>query len=93
MMVLIGPSDHADFEFHLGNWLGHPSSADYRTRPELEKLRGMNMKIFCFCGEDDSGVICPELDSTLATNVILPGGHRVGGNFSPISKVILESVR
>jgi len=93
-LALIGPCRYADFEFHLGNWLGRASSSpEYRTKPELEKLRGMNMKIFCFSGENDSDVLCPELDSALAATIVLRGGHRVGGNFAPISRVILENAR
>jgi type IV secretory pathway VirJ component len=51
------------------------------------------MKIFCFCSEDDSGVICQELDPALSTSIVLKGGHRVRGNFAPISKAILEDIK
>jgi type IV secretory pathway VirJ component len=57
-IVLMGLSPYTDFEFYLTNRLGRTSSsAECRVKPELEKLRGMNVKIFCFCSEEDSGVI------------------------------------
>ncbi len=91
-IVLIGMSHHADFEFHLGDWLGRgPSNLEYPTIPELGKLRGM--KIFCFYGTHDSDILCSELDSTLVACITLPGGHRVRGNYEPISKVILEQAQ
>ncbi|MGD1047616.1 MAG: AcvB/VirJ family lysyl-phosphatidylglycerol hydrolase, partial [Candidatus Krumholzibacteriaceae bacterium] len=91
-IVLIGMSHNAEFEFHFGDWLGGgPATLDYPTIPELGKLRGM--RIFCFYGKHDSDILCSELDSTLAACITLPGGHRVRGNFAPISKVILEQVK
>jgi type IV secretory pathway VirJ component len=91
-IVLIGMSHNAEFEFHFGDWIGRgPTNLDYPTIPELGKLRGM--KIFCFYGKHDSDILCSEIDSTLAQCMTLPGGHRVGGNYAPISKVILEQAR
>jgi type IV secretory pathway VirJ component len=93
-IALVGPSRYAEFQFHISDWLGRaPSPSIYRTGPELEKLRGTNIRIFCFAGESDSDAICSELDTTLATSIVLRGGHRVRGNFEPIGSVILESIR
>lgn len=90
-IVLISPSRDAEFQFHIGDWFGRTSSSiPYRTKPEIEKLRGT--KIFCFYGEDDTDVLCTELDATLATTVALPGGHRVRGRYAPISKAVLETI-
>ena len=90
-IVLISPSRDAEFQFHIGDWLGRTSSSiPYRTKPELEKLRGT--KIFCFYGKDDADVLCTELDASLATTIVLPGGHRVRGRYTPISKAILETI-
>jgi type IV secretory pathway VirJ component len=91
-IVLIGLSSYAEFSFHLGDWLGRaPATKEYPTLPELEKLRGM--KITAFHGEHDSDAQCLGKDTGLATCVTLPGGHRIGGDYSPISRAILEQVR
>ena len=91
-VALIGLSHHGEFEFHLGDWLGRgPSTTEYPTLPELQKLRGM--RIYCFYGRHDSDILCSEIDSTLAKCVTIAGGHRLRGNYAPISSVIIEEAR
>lgn len=92
LVVLMGPSHTAEFEFHLTNWLGGSSKKNaLLVLPEVEKLRGK--KILCFYGEDDKDTICPELGTNLAKVILLKGGHRVGGNFEPIVKQILQEIK
>jgi len=93
LITLLGPSHYADFEFHLTDWLGATRrSTSLAVLPEIEKLRGM--RILCFYGEDEEDTLGPELASSgLATVVKLEGGHRVGRNFEPIAREILEAVR
>jgi type IV secretory pathway VirJ component len=87
-LVLLGPSPTVDFAFHLTNWLGVDThKSDLPVRPELEKLRGTH--ILCLYGDQESDSICPGLDPALARVVLLKGGHRIGGNFSPV----LEEIR
>jgi type IV secretory pathway VirJ component len=85
-IVLISPDRDAEFQFHIGDWFGHGASTPYRTKPELEKLRGI--RTYCFYGADDTDVLCTELDPPLATTVRLPGGHRVRGRYGPIVTAI-----
>jgi type IV secretory pathway VirJ component len=37
-VALLGPSEHAAFEFHVASWLGGGSDLQYPTRPELQRL-------------------------------------------------------
>jgi type IV secretory pathway VirJ component len=88
MLVLIGPSTTAEFEFHLSNWLGGSSNKNsLPTKPEVEKLNGMN--ILCVYGENDEDVLCNDLPPGLVKSIMLQGGHRVKGNYAPIVEAIL----
>jgi type IV secretory pathway VirJ component len=91
-IVLLGPSDTVDFEFHLSDWLAQskrPTSLP--VLQEIEKLRGE--KILCLYGEDDGEAVCHRLDPGLAQVIVLRGGHRIGGNFSQILAPILKDIR
>jgi type IV secretory pathway VirJ component len=92
VLVLIGPSNTAEFEFHLSNWLGGSGNKNsLPTKPEVEKLAGMN--ILCVYGENDEDVLCTNLPQGLAKSIMLQGGHRVKGNYAPIVDAILSEVK
>lgn len=92
LLVFLGPSATAQFEFHLTNWLG---SAEPRPRfmvqPEIEKLH--NMRMLCFCGDEEKDSLCQKLAPNLAKTVVRKGGHRLGGNYAPVAEAILREVR
>jgi type IV secretory pathway VirJ component len=89
LLVLLGASHQAAFEFHLTDWIGGSHSNDeLAVRPEIEKLK--DIKILCFYGQDDQDVLCPELSPELVTAISLKGGHRIGGDFDPIVQQILR---
>jgi type IV secretory pathway VirJ component len=91
VVVLLGPTDQASFEFHVGNWLGLTSGdAVYPVAPEIARIAGA--KVFCFCGEDDADAICGRLDATRVTTVILTGGHRIGRHFDGIASQVLAAL-
>lgn len=91
-VVLLGPSDSVDFEFHLSDWLVRSKQqTSLPVLPEIEKLRGE--KILCLYGEDDREAVCHRLDPSLATVILLKGGHRIGGNFDRILDPILKDIR
>ena len=92
LLVFLGLSGEADFEFHLTDWLGggkHETSLP--VTPELEKLRGSRM--LCFYGTHDEDSVCRHLDTALATAFPIPGGHRFGGNYAPIAAAILQALK
>jgi len=88
---LLGPGASVDFAFHLTDWFsGGARKSDLPVRPEIEKLRGT--PILCLYGDQDSDSICPGLDPALARVVLLKGGHRIGGNFSPVLEEIRKEI-
>jgi type IV secretory pathway VirJ component len=91
LVVFLGPSRSAEFQFHLTDWLGGNSSGkSYPVQPELEKLYGY--KMLCFYGKDDKDAICKNLNSSYVKSIMLPGGHRIGHKFDSIVRDIMEEV-
>lgn len=91
LVVLLGPSPDAQFEFHLTNWLGGAETASaFRVLPELQKLKGA--KIICFYGDEEDDSLCKTLDPRLAKCIERKGGHRLGGNYAPVAAEILNEL-
>jgi type IV secretory pathway VirJ component len=91
-IVLLGPSNEVDFEFHLADWLGKSGhKTALQVLPEIERLRGE--KILCIYGEDDRDAVCHKLAPGLAKVVVLKGGHRLGGGFNQLIEPILSDIR
>jgi type IV secretory pathway VirJ component len=89
LIVLMGPTLAASFEFHLTDWLWNVSRPhDLPILPEVEKLHPM--KILCVYGEDEKDSLCRKLAPGLATTLALPGGHHFGGNYDEIARRILD---
>jgi type IV secretory pathway VirJ component len=86
-IVLMGPSEAADFRFHPTEWLGKPSPDSLPVLPELEKLRGR--QILCAYGRAEKNSLCPRLPNGLVDLLIRPGGHKVGKDYGPIAGWIL----
>jgi type IV secretory pathway VirJ component len=87
LVVYLGLSAEADFQFHVGGWMGARSSQGLPVAPEVAKLRGLPM--LCIYGRKESDTICRDLDSTLVRPVELEGGHRIGSNFDGIVQDVL----
>ncbi len=92
LLVFLGPSANAQFEFHLTNWLGGAApETNYPVLPEVQKLKGTRM--LCFYGDEENDSLCKKLDPRLAKVVERKGGHRLGGNYAPVAEAILSEVR
>jgi type IV secretory pathway VirJ component len=89
LLVLLGPSHHASFQFHFSGWLGAQATGDYLVLPELRKLAGMRM--LCFYGKGEEDTIGPEFTPDMGKVVVLEGGHRIGKDFGPVVQEILAS--
>jgi type IV secretory pathway VirJ component len=88
-IVMISPSRTASFEFHVSEWIGGSSEEGYLpVLPELEKLKGEN--VLCMAGSEESDSLCRELKLPWVRNVILPGGHHLGGDYAKITRTILD---
>jgi type IV secretory pathway VirJ component len=83
LVVLLGPSRSVDFEFHLSDWVADADrGTELPIRPEVEKLRGM--QVLCIYGQDETDSLCPELGPPLATVLQQPGGHHFGGDYDAV---------
>jgi type IV secretory pathway VirJ component len=93
LVAFLGPSEWAGFQFHLIDLISDKHRAsDLPVRPEVVKLRGMQM--LCIYGRGDRGAICPTLDPTLAQPIAHEGGHRVTaheGRF--MAEIILRALK
>ncbi len=91
LIAMLGPGLQADFEFHLGSWLGSSSKSARPTLPEVMKLG--SVRRLCFYGEQESDSLCPHLQGNNFRKVALPGTHHFGGNYEPIAEAILNELK
>jgi type IV secretory pathway VirJ component len=90
LVVLIGASHTATFEFHVSEWLGGGGKDLPKTLPEAGKIRAP--RLLCFYGDTEKDTICPELKAPNARAVRLSGGHHFGGDYEGIARRILVEV-
>ena len=91
LIVLLGPSLQADFEFHISNWLGSSSSGAPATVPEIMQLG--NTRLLCIYGEREADSACPDLHGNRIKKVALPGAHHFDGNYARIVESILGDLK
>jgi len=87
LTALLGISDNALFELHVGNWLGNPSRG-VPTGPELQHWSGG--PYLCLYGKSDRDAACAEVAGTDGTVIEMPGGHHFGGNYAKIAAEIFS---
>lgn len=91
LVAFLGLGSQADFEFHFSDWFGSFTHAkSMPVRPAVENLRGR--KMLCVYGSDDDDALCNDLPAGLVKPLMLEGGHRIGHNFEPIARAILEEI-
>ncbi len=89
LIVLLGPSNGAEFEFHVTDWLGSMiRRPELPVLPEILKLRGS--RILCLYGEDEDDTPCRSLDPGVAHLVAVKGGHHFNGKYEAIAELILK---
>ncbi len=89
LVVLLGPGMKADFEFHISEWLGSPSSKDsLPIQPEVETLKGM--RVLCISAAEESNSLCPRLSGAHIQKVFLKGGHHFGGDYQGLAETIIR---
>ncbi len=73
-VTLIGLGSNIDFRVRrrLPFWTAH-DELQIPVRPEVDKLRGLN--VVCVQGEDEDESLCPKLPPGLAQKMVEPGGH------------------
>jgi type IV secretory pathway VirJ component len=87
LVVLMGPSTSAQFEFHLSNWFEGASDDALPTLPEAKKMKGK--RIVCLFGEEEADSLCRSLDASVAQVIALPGGHHFDGDYPALARRIL----
>lgn len=90
LVVLLAPSPHADFHFHVVDWLGkNGGGSRYPVVPEIAQIAGP--RILCFYGADEGDSACRQCDPAKVTSIQYGGGHRIGGRFEEIARRIIEA--
>ncbi len=89
--AVMGLSEHALFEFHLGNWVNATQDQGLPTAPEMEKPSSIPM--LCIYGEGETDTLCPKLDPQKVHVVKLPGGHHFGGDYERLAKEIMGTAK
>jgi type IV secretory pathway VirJ component len=93
LIALLGPGTHADFTFHLTDWMGGASKTARPVLPEVKKLKAMEVRMLCFYGEQETESFCSKLDPNLAQVVSIKGAHHFGGNYLKIAERILKEIK
>lgn len=88
LVVLLGPSTSAQFEFHLSNWFEGTSKDAQPTLPEVARMK--IRRLACVWGEDESDSLCRSLDPKMVTIVKISGGHHFDGDYSALARRILS---
>ncbi len=88
LVVLMGMSEHAVFEFHVSNWISDDNSGP-ATLPEVSRISGV--PILCIYGDGDNDSLCPKLDPAKVKVVKLPGGHHFNGDYARLAREILAA--
>ena len=87
LTALLGISDNALFEFHVGTWLGN-ASRGVPTAPELQHWSGA--PYLCLYGASDRDAACAQVTGKDGTLIEMPGGHHFGGNYARIAAEIFS---
>jgi type IV secretory pathway VirJ component len=90
LAVAMGLGDHADFEFHLANWIG-PVKQGYDTLAEVRKIQGT--PFLCIYGEEEDDTVCPKLEGSAVRVVKLPGSHHFNGDYGRLAEEILKAAK
>jgi type IV secretory pathway VirJ component len=88
LVVLMGMSEHALFEFHVSSWISNDTTGP-PTLPEVNRIEGA--PVLCIYGDGDRDTLCPKLDPAKVKVVKLPGGHHFNGDYAGLARVILAA--
>ncbi len=89
LVAAMGLSEHAVFEFELGNWVSDNTDGP-QTLPEIAQIKGL--KFLCIYGEDEDDSVCPKLAGTTASLAKLAGGHHFDGDYERVANTILDAI-
>ncbi|MFZ1642771.1 MAG: AcvB/VirJ family lysyl-phosphatidylglycerol hydrolase [Candidatus Contendobacter sp.] len=91
LMVFLGLSERASFEFRLSHWISdEPDEGDQPVRPEVEKLGGL--KRLCIYGAAEEGAFCPRLTDLGVMAEKMPGDHHFDEDYQGVAQRILDQL-
>lgn len=89
LAAMLGMQERASFTYRFSDlWATRSRPSDIPIRPELERLRGLNMA--CVYGHDESESLCRSVDSTLVHPMMRPGKHHFDGDYRAIAAWLIE---
>ncbi len=89
--TVMGLSEHALFEFHLGNWVNATQDQGQPTLPEMTRITDTPM--LCMYGEQETDTLCPKLDPNKIHLVKLKGSHHFNGDYQKLAQEILTTAK
>jgi len=89
--AVMGLSEHALFEFHLGNWVNANQAQGLPTLPEMQRAGATPM--LCIYGAEETDTLCPKLDPQRVRLVKFQGGHHFGGDYERLAREILDTAK
>jgi type IV secretory pathway VirJ component len=88
-VAMLGPGTHADFEFHLSNWLSSENVPEGAPMiPEMAKLS--KVPVLLVCGKEEEGTLCQNYQAPNVKSLVLPGGHHFNKEYDHIAFTILR---
>ena len=89
VVAMLGPGTHADFEFHLSNWLTTENVPEGAPMiPEMQKLS--KTQVLLVCGSEEEGTLCQNYQAPNVKSMVLPGGHHFNNEYNHIAFSILR---
>jgi len=89
VVAMLGPGTHADFEFHLSNWLTTENVPEGAAMiPEMAKLA--KTPVLLVCGSEEEGTLCQNYQAPNVKSLVLPGGHHFNKEYEQIALAILR---
>ena len=89
-VALLGPSDTAEFEFHLSDWVRRGRSSEFHTVAEVQRLR---LPVVCVRGADETDSACRNMAGPHITLRQVGQGHHFSGDYAQLVDVILNTYR
>ncbi|MBI5520096.1 MAG: virulence factor family protein [Desulfovibrio sp.] len=89
LVAMLGPGTHADFEFHLSNWLTTENVPEgVPMIPEMAKLS--KTPVLLVCGDEEEGTLCQNYQAPNVKSMVVPGGHHFNKEYDHIALAILR---
>lgn len=85
---LLGLSEDASFEIHVGGWVPGSNTGNLPLKPELERMQGVSA--LCLYGAGESNDPCAHLAGANLHALALGQGHHFGGEYDELSQAMLN---